>query len=100
MENLLAIEMRKTQILTNRPIYQVLSILDLNKALWIYEFCHDYVKPKYGENAKLCYMDIDSFVVYVKQIMCTNTLKKRLKQGLTLKRQSYLKENNDENGKP
>ena len=45
-------------------------------------------------------MDIDSFVVYVKQIMCTNTLKKRLKRGLTLKRQSYLKENNDENGKP
>ena len=45
-------------------------------------------------------MDIDSFVVYVKQIMCTSTLKKRLKQSLALKRQSYLKENNDENGKP
>ena len=23
-------------------------------------------KPKYGENAKLCYMDADSFIVYVK----------------------------------
>ena len=33
MVNLLAIETRKTQILTNGPIYQVLSILDLNKAL-------------------------------------------------------------------
>ena len=66
----------------------------------MYEFCHDYVKPKYGENSKLCYMDIDSFIVYVKQIIRANTLKKRLKQVLTLKRQSYLKENNDENEKP
>ena len=33
VKNLLAIEMRKTQILTNRPIYHVLSILNLNKAL-------------------------------------------------------------------
>ena len=27
---------------------------------------HDYVKPKYGENSKLCYMDIDTFIVHVK----------------------------------
>ena len=26
----------------------------------------DYVKPKYGENAKLCFRDTDSFVVHVK----------------------------------
>ena len=32
----------------------------------MYEFWYDYVKPKYGENAKLCYMDIDSFIVQVK----------------------------------
>ena len=25
-----------------------------------------YVKPKYGEKAKLCYMDTGSFVVYIK----------------------------------
>ena len=31
----------------------------------MYEFWYDYVKPKYGENAKLCYMDIDSFNVHV-----------------------------------
>ena len=24
------------------------------------------VKPKYGENAKLCYMDSDSFIVHLK----------------------------------
>ena len=32
----------------------------------MYEFWHDYVKPKYGENAKLCYMDTDRFIVYIK----------------------------------
>ena len=32
----------------------------------MYEFWYDYVKPKYGENAKLCYMDTDSFIVHVK----------------------------------
>ena len=57
--------MRKTQILTNKPVYLGLSILDLNKIV-MYEFWYDYVKPKYGENAKLCYMDTDSFIVHVK----------------------------------
>ena len=32
----------------------------------IYEFWYDYVKPKYGENAKMCYIDTDSFTVHVK----------------------------------
>ena len=32
----------------------------------MYEFWQCYVKLKYGENAKLCYMDTDSFIVYVK----------------------------------
>ena len=32
----------------------------------MYQFWYDYVKPKYGKKAKLCYMDTDSFIVYVK----------------------------------
>ena len=64
-ENLLATEMRKTQILTNKPLYLDLSISDLSKTV-MYEFWYDYVKPKYGENAKLCYMDTDRFIVYLK----------------------------------
>ena len=32
----------------------------------MYEFWYDYVKPKYGEKAKLRYMDTDSFIVYIK----------------------------------
>ena len=64
-ENLLAIEMRKTQILMNKPVYLDLSILDPSKTV-MYKFWYDNVKPKYGENEKLCYMDIDSFIVHVK----------------------------------
>ena len=64
-ENLLAIEMKKTEILINKPVCLELSILELSKIL-MYEFWYDYVKPKYGENAKLCYMDTDRFIVYLK----------------------------------
>ena len=32
----------------------------------MFEFCYDCVKRKYGEAAKLCYMDTDSFIVYIK----------------------------------
>ena len=49
----------------NKPVYLGLSILELSKILK-YEFCYDYIKPKYGEKAKLRYMDTDSFVVYIK----------------------------------
>ena len=61
----LAIEMRKTKIYTNKPVYLCLSILDLSKTI-IYEFSYNYVKPRYDEKAKLCYMDTDSFIVHVK----------------------------------
>ena len=64
-ENLLAIKMKKTEILMNKPVHLGLSILELSKIL-MYEFWYDYVKPKYGEKVKLCYMDTDSFIVYIK----------------------------------
>ena len=42
-----------------------LSPLDLSKTV-MYGYWYDYVKPKYGENPKLCYMDTDSFIIHVK----------------------------------
>ena len=59
-EDLLAIEMKKkTKVKMNMPIYLGLSILEISKIL-MYEFWYDYMKPKYGVNVKLCYIDTDS----------------------------------------
>ena len=55
--------MRKTQILMNKLVYLGFSILDLAKTVMC-EFWYDHVKTKHGENAKLCYMDTDSFDIY------------------------------------
>ena len=49
----------------NKPVYLGLSILELSRIL-MFEFWYDYVKPKYGRKAKLCYMDTGSFIVYIK----------------------------------
>ena len=64
-ENLLVIEMRKMGILMNKPLQLGLSTLDLINTV-INEFLYDYIKPKYGEKAKLWYRDTDSFIVYIK----------------------------------
>ena len=47
-ENLLAIEMKRTQILINKTVYLGISILEMSKTE-TYQFSYDYVKPKYGE---------------------------------------------------
>ena len=45
----------------NKPIYLGLSILEISKLL-----IYDYMKPKYGNNVQLCYMDTDSFIMNIK----------------------------------
>ena len=64
-EDLSIIEMKKTKVKMNKPIYLGLSILEISKIL-MYEFWYDYVKPKYGNDVKLCYMDTDSFIMNIK----------------------------------
>ena len=64
-ENLLAIEMKKTKVKMNKPIYLGLSILEISKIL-MYEFWYDYMKPKYSDNVRLCYTDTDSFIMNIK----------------------------------
>ena len=49
----------------NKPVYLGLSILELSKILR-YEFWYDYLKAKCTEKVKLCYVDTDSFIVYIK----------------------------------
>ena len=64
-EDFLIIEMKKTKVKMNKPIYLGLSILEISKIL-MYEFWYDYIKPKYNDNVRLCYMDTDSFVMHIK----------------------------------
>ena len=51
-ENLLAIEMKKAKVKINKTL--------------MFEFWYDYIKPKYQNNAKLCYMETDSFIIHIK----------------------------------
>ena len=60
-KHLFAVEMGKTEITMNKPVYLGQAILDLSKTL-MYEFHYDYMRPKYDSKVKLCYMDTDSFV--------------------------------------
>ena len=81
--NLSMIEMRKVKVKMNKPIYLGLSILDRSQ-ITIYEFWYDYVKIKYEDKARLCYMDMDSFVVNIKTKIFIKILVKMLIKGLIL----------------
>ena len=63
-EHLMAIEMKKRKPKLTKPRYLGMSILDVNKTL-MYEVWYDYIKPEYGDRAKLCHMDSDSFVINI-----------------------------------
>ena len=64
-ENVLAIEVRTTQNMINKPVYLRLSVLKLSTIV-VYKFCYDYLKPKYGEKSKCYYMIKDNSIVHVK----------------------------------
>ena len=64
-EDLSKTEMKRTKVKMNKPLYLGLSILEISKLL-MYEFWYDYIKPKYGDNVKLCCMYTDSFIMNIK----------------------------------
>ena len=61
-DSLMPTEMRKTEVLMDKPIAVGQAILDISKTL-MYEFWYDYLKPKFQYNIKLCYMDTHSFIL-------------------------------------
>ena len=58
-----------------KPVYLGLLILEISKII-TYELWYDYINPKYREKAKLCYMDTDSFIVFIKTIDNYSDIKK------------------------
>ena len=64
-ENLSIIEMKKMKVKMKKPLYLGLSILEIIKII-MYEFWYDYVKKKYGDMVKLCYMDTDRLIMNIK----------------------------------
>ena len=80
-EKLLAIEMKKAKVNMNKPIHLGLSILEISKTL-MYEFWYDYMKPKYVDNVKLCYMDTDSFIMHILNKISIQILQMMLKKDL------------------
>ena len=61
----MAIEMKKSKIHMNKPVYVGQAVLDINKT-FMYEFWYDHIIPKYDDKVQLCYMDADSLIVHVK----------------------------------
>ena len=58
-ENLMGCEMCEIKVVMNKPVYLGQAILDLSKIV-MYEFHYDYMKLKYSEKLKQCYMGTDS----------------------------------------
>ena len=63
-DHLMAMEMKKTRVKRNKPLFLGISGLDISKTL-MHKFWYDYFKPKYRDRAKLCYTDTDSFIVTI-----------------------------------
>ena len=61
----MAMEMKKTRVKMNKPLYLGMSILDISKIL-MYELWYNYFIQKYGDKAKFCYTDTNSFIIYIK----------------------------------
>lgn len=64
-EDLVAVQLNKTKIVYDKPIYTGFAVLELSKYV-MYSFHYDYMLPKYGDNMKLLYTDTDSFIYDIK----------------------------------
>lgn len=64
-ENLVAMHMKKTKMVFNKPVYLGMCILDLSKTL-MYDFHYNYIEPKYGDRAKRLFTDTDSLAYEIK----------------------------------
>lgn len=76
-DSLWAIQMNKTLTYYSKPIYLGFCVLELSK--WkMYDFHYSYMKPKYGKNISLNYMDTDSFIYSIETDDFYNDIKDSL----------------------
>ena len=64
-ENLMTVGMKKAKVKMKKPICLDMSISDISKTL-MNKFQYDYIKSKNKNNAKLSYMDAESFIIHIK----------------------------------
>lgn len=64
-ENLMAVELRKNELVFNKPLYIGMSILDISKVC-MYNFHYNYMLPKVPGSCKILYLDTDSFFYEIK----------------------------------
>ena len=63
--NLVGIDMHKSRLLLNKPVYTGMTILDKSKIL-MYDFFYNHLKKQYGEKCELLYTDTDSLLLEIK----------------------------------
>ena len=64
-KNCVAIEMEKTQVFMNKPIYIGLCVLDLSKIV-LYRFHYNFMLKIFKDKCKLLYTDTDSLLYEIK----------------------------------
>ena len=62
--DLAAVQMHKSRLVLNRPIYMGMSVLNLLKSL-VYDFYYNQLPREYGDRCKLLYTDTDSLLLEI-----------------------------------
>ncbi|KAL9979617.1 hypothetical protein ACROYT_G017300 [Oculina patagonica] len=62
--DLVGIDMRKSRLILNKPVYTGMSILDISKIL-MYDFFYNEIKMEYGKRCELLYTDTDSLLLEI-----------------------------------
>ncbi|KAL9953875.1 hypothetical protein ACROYT_G041348 [Oculina patagonica] len=62
--DLVGIDMRKSRLFLNKPVYTGMTILDVSKIL-MYDFFYNEMKMEYGQRCELLYTDTDSLLLEI-----------------------------------